>query len=158
MIMSITLVAMAWLAPQATLAAGSRSGLTADLDGRPLKLSDVGNWYCDDFSYPVIHCFSDPSQLEARTTSILAVTAVDYVTVYDYTTFAGSYMHMSEDYTVLAWIGWNDRISSLKGRNSESSHFYVDWFWGGTSYGVCCNQQLSSLGGFDNAFSSVHRN
>jgi len=132
--------------------------LSADLDGKPIEPAEVGNWYCDDFSYPAIHCFSEPNELEARATSIQAVTAIDYVTVYDQTSFAGTYMHMSEDYTVLAWVGWNDRISSLRGKNSESGHFYVDWFFGGSKYGFCCNQQLTSLGSYDNAFSSVHRN
>ncbi|MES2210036.1 MAG: hypothetical protein V4515_07605 [Chloroflexota bacterium] len=144
--------------PASTLAAPSEADqLSADLDGKPIQLVDVGNWYCDDFSYPAIHCFRDPKELEARATLILATTAIDYVTVYDQTTFAGSYMHMSEDYTVLALIGWNDRVSSLKGRNSQSGHFYVDWFFGGAIFGFCCNQQLTSLGSYDNTFSSVHR-
>jgi hypothetical protein len=146
-------------APPATFAGSVGAGqLSADLDGEPIQLVEVGNWYCDDFSYPVIHCFRDPAELEARAASIEAVTAVDYVTVYDQTGFAGSYMHMSEDYTVLTLINWNDRISSLKGRNSQSGHFYVDWFFGSSKYGFCCNQQLTSLGSYDNTFSSVHRN
>jgi hypothetical protein len=140
------------------LATGPTSELTAELDGKPIKLVDVGNWYCHDFSYPVIQCFSDATVLEADAESIQATTAVDYVTVYEYTGFAGSYMHMSQDYTALIWIGWSDRISSLKGRNSQTSHFYVDWYYGGAIYAVCCNAQLTSLGSWDNVFSSVHRN
>lgn len=147
------------LAPATAIAAAPKAELiSADLDGKPIDLTDVGRWYCDDFSYPAIHCFSNPDELEARATQILATTAIDYVTVYDQTGFAGSYMHMSEDYTVLAWVGWNDRISSLRGTNSQSGHFYVDWFFGGTIWGFCCNQQFTSLGSYDNAFSSVHRN
>jgi hypothetical protein len=132
--------------------------LTADLDGRPIEVADVGDWYCEDFSYPVIHCFSDPDELEARAVQMLATTAIVYVTVYDQPGFAGSYMHMSEDYTVLAWVGWNDRISSLKGKNSQNGHFYIDWFNGGAIWGFCCNQQFTSLGSYDNTFSAVHRN
>jgi hypothetical protein len=117
------------LAPATAIAAAPKTELiSADLDGKPIDLTEVGRWYCDDFSYPAIHCFSNPDELEARATQILATTAIDYVTVYDQTGFAGSYMHMSEDYTVLAWVGWNDRISSLRGTNSQSGHFYVDWF------------------------------
>jgi hypothetical protein len=132
--------------------------LRADLDGAPIKLSDVGNWYCHDFDYPSIHCFSSPGSLETSIRAALATTAVDFVTVYEFTGFAGSYMYMSQDYSVLATIGWNDRISSLKGRNGELSHFYVDWFYTGASYSVCCDVQLTSLGSYDNTFSSVHRN
>jgi hypothetical protein len=131
--------------------------LTADLDGRPIKLADVGRWYCDDFDYPAIHCFSEPGALSTREAVVLAVTSVDYVTVYELTGFAGTYMHMSQDYNALVTIGWNDRISSLKGRNNVASHFFTDWFYGGTSYYVCCNTQLTSLGAYDNTFSSVHR-
>ena len=132
--------------------------LTADLDGVRINLEEVANWYCDDFSYPAIHCFSDPNRLEARTQALAVTAGVTYVTVYDYALYAGSYMHMSEDYTVLATLGWNDRISSFKGRNSEDGHFYVDWFYGGTGYYFCCNQLAGSLGSFDNQFSSVRRN
>lgn len=147
-----------WVAVPATAKTASSEMLSADLDGAPIKLAEVGRWYCDDFSYPVIHCFSTPEVLESRTSAVLATAAVDFVTVYELGLFAGSFMHMSQDYTALVTIGWNDRISSLKGRNSERSHFYVDWFYGGTSYSVCCNGQLGSLGSFDNTFSSVHRN
>jgi len=132
--------------------------LSADLDGLPLPLNEVANWYCDDFSYPAIHCFRDENDLAAREAAILATTAVSYVTIYDYAWYAGPYMHVSEDYTALVFIGWDDRISSYKGRNSEDGHFYVDWFYGGTGYYFCCNQQAASLGSFDNQFSSIHRN
>jgi hypothetical protein len=147
------------LAPGNAMAGADKpAGLTADLDGKSLDLVEVGDWYCHDFEYPAIHCFSDPEELEADVSETLAVTAVVYVTVYDFTSLQGSYMHMSQDYTVLAWVGWNDRISSLRGRNNEDGHFYVDWFNGGAIWGFCCNQQFASLGSYDNAFSSVHRN
>jgi len=149
--------ALAWPVP-ASAGAVTPNQPIADLDGVPIDLEEVANWYCDDFSYPAIHCFRDPKNLEARRTSILATTAVTYVTIYDYTSFAGSYMHVSEDYTALVFLGWNDRISSYKARNSEDGHFYVDWYYGGTGYYFCCNQQASFLGSFDNQFSSVHRN
>jgi hypothetical protein len=141
--------------------AASAEKLTADLDGQPIRLSEVGRWYCDDFSYPAIHCYSSPELLEGQVgtlAAIAAVAAVDYVTVYEYSSFAGSYMHMSQDYTALVTIGWNDRISSLRIRNSQQSHFFTDWFYGGTIYFACCNTQVSSLGTLDNTFSSVHRN
>lgn len=136
----------------------ARGGMSADLDGVPIKLEEVGSWFCDDFSYPAIHCFSSPAKLESRATQILAVQAVDYATVYELPLFAGSYMHISQDYTALFTLGWDDRISSLKGRNGQTSHFYVDWFYGGATYAVCCNSQVGSLGSRDNTFSSVHRN
>jgi hypothetical protein len=140
----------------AMAAGGTTESLRADLDGKPIKLVDVANWYCDDFSYPVIHCYSDASRLAARDALVLSVSAVDYVTIYDYTSFAGSYMQVSQDYNALITLGWNDRISSFKARNSLAGHFYVDWFYQGTGYYFCCNQQVTSLGSFDNTFSSIH--
>jgi hypothetical protein len=144
--------------PGLALAETGDAQLHADLDGRPLALQRVANYFCDDFSSPQIHCYTTPLRLESAVTATLSATAVTYVTVYDYAGFAGSYMYMSQDYTVLATLGWNDRISSFIARNSQSGHFYTDWFYGGTSYSFCCNQQVLSLGGYDNTFSSVHRN
>jgi hypothetical protein len=129
----------------------------ADLDGKPIALVDVGNYYCHDFDFPAIHCFSNPKALESNGEVRAAASAVQFMTVYEYATFQGSYMHMSQNYTVLALIGWNDRISSFVAENSQSGNFYVDWFYGGTVYAWCCNQQRASLGSFDNAFSSVYR-
>jgi hypothetical protein len=136
--------------------------MSADLDGKPIALVEVGDHYCHDLDFPAIHCFSDPKTLESNTTisarqvSAAAGTGV-YATVYEYTGFQGSYMHMSQNYTCLACIGWNDRISSYVAKNSQSGNFYKDWFYGGTVYGFCCNQQLPGLGSFDNTFSSVYR-
>lgn len=152
------LIVAALMSPMAAQGGQPQAGdLRADLDGKPIPLVQVGNHYCDDFSYPLIHCFSSARDLAARTLAIEAVTAVTYVTIYEFTTYAGSFMQVSADYTVLATIGWNDRISSFKGRNSQSGHFFTDWFYGAVAYGFCCNQTVASLGSYDNTFSSVHR-
>lgn len=136
----------------------------ADLDGKPLALVEVGDHYCHDLDFPAIHCFTDPKALESEMESAdsnsgasAAASTGIYVTVYEYTTFQGSYMHMSQNYTCLACIGWNDRISSFAVKNSQSGNFYIDWFYGGTVYGFCCNQELSGLGSYNNTFSSVYR-
>lgn len=136
----------------------------ADLDGKPIALVEVGDHYCHDLDFPAIHCFSDPEELELAMgsgaflagPSIAAGTGV-YVTVYEYATYQGSYMHMSQNYTCLSCIGWNDRISAFAVKNFQSGNFYTDWFYGGTVYGFCCNQELPSLGSYDNSFSSVYR-
>jgi hypothetical protein len=79
------------------------------------------------------------------------------VTIWDGAAFSGAFMNVSQDYSVLATIGWNDKISSFKGRNSETGTFYTDWFYGGSFWAFCCNAQLSSLGSYNNTFSSVLR-
>lgn len=149
------LLGLALLPAGASAASPSSGGLTATLDGRPLKLSLVANWYCDDFSYPVITCFSDPERSNLRTAAVLSTSSVTYVTIYNFTSWTGSFMQVSENYPVLAYIGWNDRISSFKVRNSLEGDFFTDWFYGGTLYYFCCNQNVPSLGVFDNTFSSV---
>jgi hypothetical protein len=137
-----------------------QEGLTAYLDGRPIRVAEVGKWYCHDLGYPVIQCFSDPDQLEISTSAAMTVAAagVTYVTVYEFTTYQGAYMHMSEDYSMLSLLGWNDRISSFKVKNSQSGAFWTDWLYSGIKYNFCCNQQLGSLGSFNDSFSSVYRN
>jgi hypothetical protein len=131
--------------------------MSATLDGRPIPLVDVAKYYCDDFAYPVITCSMSADLIEARLSASLAATALDYVTIYDAPTFGGAWMNVSQDYSGLWSIGWNDRISSFKARNSETGRFWTDWFYSGTWYGFCCNQQLASLGAYDNTFSSVIR-
>ncbi len=160
---ALLLVAGSLAAPTAISAADPEADpeasptLTAYLDGKPIPLADVSKYYCDDFSYPVIQCSRLALAVELRSTLVLLLTSVNYVTIWDYVNFGGPYMHVSQDYAVLATIGWNDRISSFKGRNSETGRFWTDWFNGGTSSSFCCNTTVSSLGSFDNAFSSIER-
>lgn len=138
--------------------AAQRDTLIADLDGKPIAATDVGKWYCHDFEYPVIHCFSDPAQLDSSTKSLTAFASVTYVTVFEFTTYQGAFMHMSEDYSILALIGWNDRISSFQVKNSQSGAFWTDWLYSGTRYNFCCNQNVGSLGSYNDTFSSVFHN
>jgi hypothetical protein len=172
-VLASALVGVAMIGPGSAAArAGSGPTMYADLDGQRIPLVDVGDYYCHDLDFPSIHCFSDPEALESAMGSddyearageyaVVGANAVAgtgvYATVYEYTTYQGSYMHMSQNYTCLACIGWNDRISSYVAKNSQSGNFYTDWFYGGTVYGFCCNQQLPVLGSFDNTFSSVYR-
>ncbi len=164
---------LALLPIAAGTASAAQGGLRADLDGIPIALVQVGSWYCHDFDYPAIHCFSDPDRLEAAVGSILgdsrrsaagepsapfAATAINYVLVFEFTSYAGAYMYMSQDYTVLGTIGWNDRISSFWGLNNELGVFWTDWFYTGSRYAFCCNTHVPSLGSYDNSFSSVFRN
>lgn len=154
----VALVVTAALAlPRLVRAADGAPELTATLDGKAIPLDDVGKYDCDDFDYPEIRCWSSRIQLDARATVMTLLAGTDYVTIYDLSNFGGSSMNVSEDYVTLSLIGWNDRISSFKGRNSQSGAFYVDWFYGGAWWTFCCNQQSASLGTFSNTFSSIRR-
>ena len=130
--------------------------LVAYLDGKPLPLKLVSSYYCDDFSYPVIQCSSQPATIQARATLVL-LSGADYVTIWDQAGYGGAWMNVSQDYATLITIGWNDKISSFKARNSETGRFTTDWFFGGANWSFCCNSQVSTLNAYDNTFSSVER-
>jgi hypothetical protein len=146
------------LAADAGYRAAAAEQLTADLNGAPIALAGVGHWFCEDFAYPAIHCFTSSRALERSVSASLSsasATALTYVVVYEYTSYQGAYMYMSDDYQALSVIGWNDRISSISVRNSMSGKFWTDWFYTGTGYYFCCNSQVSYLGSLDNTFSAV---
>jgi hypothetical protein len=155
---AMLIVAGGWSPVLASPGQPAPKGVRAFLDGKPLKLEAVADWFCDDFSYPDITCFSQEAQQQDRSAAIEAATGVTYVTIYDFPNFAGSYMQVSQDYTILAFLGWSDRISSFKARNGLEGHFYTDWFYGGTGYYFCCNDWAWTLGSYDNTFSSVIQN
>jgi hypothetical protein len=165
------LLLFGWLT--AGVSAASRSSherqLVADLNGRPIKPSLIGSYYCHDFDFPRIHCYRTASDLakgEARwgasdgklTTQSAAFGVNDYVSVFDGNAYTGATMDMSQNYDTLAFIGWNDRISSFKARNSASGEFWTDWFATGIGRLFCCNTWVSALpSDQDNAFTSVYR-
>lgn len=87
-----------------------------------------------------------------------AVGPSDYVTVYSDPSYGGSYMHVSQNYDTLFWIGWNDHISSYKARNSALGTFWSDWNAAGRRTDFCCNQVVATLPStVDNTFTSVYR-
>jgi hypothetical protein len=150
------------LAVSSPARAAAPERVTATLDGRPIPVSEIAEHDCHDLDFPIIRCFMDASDRDASLSvlgslSVAAIAGVTYVTVWDGTSFTGASISISQDYDTLVTIGWNDRISSFKGRNSETGRFYVDWLRGGASYSICCNQQIASLGSLNNAFSSVYR-
>ena len=159
------------VSPASARPVGQPAELTADLDGRPIPLKEIGRWYCHDINHPAIHCFANPERLEVSTEIALtergtaadagialAASTVTYLTVYEHSTYQGAYMHMSQNYSLLSLIGWSDRISSFKVRNSQSGSLWTDWLYSGTRYNFCCNQELGYLGNFNDTFSSVFRN
>jgi hypothetical protein len=146
-----------------TSATAAQPEVAATLDGQPIPATSIAMHHCHDLEFPIIRCFRKAADrdlaasAEVGIAGIESVTAIAFVTMYDGSGFSGSSFLVSQNYDVLATIGWNDRVSSFKGRNSETGRFYVDWFAGGGSWAFCCNQQTASLGNFDNTFSSVYR-
>jgi hypothetical protein len=155
-----TLVA-ALLLPPAASASQPSIEITADLAGRAIPLAEVSEHHCHDLDFPRIHCFDTASELSLAlrpVLGLLGVTATSYVQVFEHAWYGGGSMTMSQDYTVLATIGWNDRISSFKALNSETGKFHWDWFYGGSMpYTFCCNQNVPTLGTWNDNISSVRR-
>lgn len=166
------IISLTGMTAEVAAAAPTERRLGADLDSRPIGLADVGLWFCHDFDHPQIHCFSTGPALESAVAERLASGSVesgdfttlaafgpnDYVTIYSEPSYGGSYAHLSANYDQLWMIGWNDRISSYKGRNSQSGTFYSDWFGGGTVRTFCCNMTVAWMTStYDNTFSSVYR-
>jgi len=151
----------------AAAAPSEPSALVADLEGSAIPPGDVGRYFCHDFEFPRIRCFSTAFALEealARdssqddSTTLAAYAAGDYLTVYSEPSYAGAYAHLSQNYDALWVIGWNDRIRSFKVRDSASGAFYTDWYAGGQRYEFCCNNAVPILSSaYDRAFSSVYR-
>jgi len=141
--------------------------ITADLDGAPILATEAGRYFCHDFEFPHLRCFSTSEALDAEVAAAVAASddlAIasngpnDYVTIYSEAGFGGAYAHLSQNYDALWVIGWNDSISSFKGRIDALGSFYVDWYAGGSRLDFCCNQTAASLSGtFNDAISSVYR-
>jgi len=154
---TVLLTITAFAHPAVTIAADPDQELTATLDGKPIPLEDVGRYNCDDFAYPEIRYWSTRVIADAQATLVTLLTSIDYVTIYDYTNYGGASMNVSQDYATLGTIGWNDRISSFRARNSETGTFWTDWFYSGQSFSFCCNTSVSNLGSWANTFSSIIR-
>jgi len=149
------------------------SSIAVELDGRPIPASDISHHYCHDRDYPVIHCHSTPSKLEVavRTSgtasstpsstpesAIQTASTSEYVVIYSGTSYAGAYMYLFQDYDMLAFIGWNDRIRSYRSPNGTSEVFYTDWFASGSSLSFCCGGAATYLPStFDHQISSTYR-
>jgi hypothetical protein len=143
--------------------------IRADLDGRPIQAETASAYFCHDFDYPEIHCFSSPAALEASlmergpelskaTVVTASVGPTDYVTIYSGGSYSGTFAHLSQNYSALATIGWNDTISSYKARNGRTGTFYEHWFAGGVATAFCCNQWVPTLpASKNNTFSSVYQ-
>jgi hypothetical protein len=156
----VALLGVAALTGSTSAPVAARSGpgvLVADLEGQAIALARVGELQCDDFDFPRIHCFRTRLALDSAVAGVLSTSAVNYVAIFENISYGGAAMYVSQDYSVLAGIGWNDRISSFKVQNSETGTFYADWFYLGTSYPFCCNSNVSSLGGYNDTFSSILR-
>jgi len=167
-------VAISLIAPTAVAASGP--AIRADLEGRPIPAGQVGDWYCHDFEYPVIHCFRTPADLDAAVASLgyeslgpdadavagtaspAGVLLISYVHVYADANYSGASAYFAFDYSNLGVIGWNDKISSFVGLDNATGQFFEGINYTGAIFGWCCNSAVPYVGnGSNDRFSSVRR-
>jgi hypothetical protein len=172
----VLLVSIALMVPAEV--AASDPTIRADLDGRPIPAVQVGDWYCHDFDYPLIHCFRTAADLEAAVASLgyqplgpgtitkegpnvaspTVALALSYVHVYVDASYSGGSAYFSVNYSNLGLIGWNDKISSFVGLDSATGQFFEGTGYTGFIFGFCCNSAVPYVGNSSNdRFSSVRR-
>lgn len=163
MVMVVVLGLLLGTIPSALAGAIDDDRRSADLEGKPIALRSVAQHHCHDVDAPVIRCFRTAGERDASVVASTArvegalAAAVIYVTMYDGSAYGGASMAVSQDYDVLATIGWNDRVSSYKARHAETGTFFTDWFAGGAADAFCCNHWVPSLGSSNDLFSSLYR-
>lgn len=146
-------------------ATAAAAGPHAELDGRPIALSLVPDFYCHDLAYPIIRCFRTPDALSAdlvrggpHAASATVSTGVAYVTIYQDISLSGPFTTLSQDYDNLGSIGWNDRVSSFKSLNGYGGRFWTDASRSGSSYSFSAGAVVTYVGdAFNDTFSSVYR-
>lgn len=153
----VALLTGAVLIPAPAFATTGQSEMNADLEGKPIQLGEVSRYHCQDLDYPRIHCFRTEAARDSSAAPLLATSGVTYVIVWENPSFQGASLIVSQNYTQLVTLAWNDRISSFKAKNGLNGRFWTDWFYGGTAYYFCCNQQVTVLGSFDNTFSAIQQ-
>jgi hypothetical protein len=163
--LAVSLSLLGAVSPQPASAAGP---VRAVMHGRPISLARARSLSCHDFDYPVLTCFATAGEMQAAAATrarsaptrlragTAAVATTGYVVVYVDGAYAGSARALSQDYSYLGTIGWNDVISSLKSYGA-SGHFWENSPSGGFIYYFYATTQVSYVGDFYNdKFSAVY--
>ena len=169
----VLLSSLAMLAAAAPATASAAGPVRAVLDGKAISLAEARSLSCHDFDYPVLTCFRTAADMEAAAaaragssgsstpsggsaTAPLAAAATGYVIVWVDGQYVGSARALSQDYSYLGTIGWNDVISSFKSYGA-TGHFWENAPTGGFIYNFYPTSQASYVGDYYNdKFSSLY--
>lgn len=161
------LFSLALLAAVAPATASAAGPVRAVLDGKPISLAEARSLSCHDFDYPVLTCFRTGPEMEAAAAAQassgsgsgaapLTAATTGYVVVFADGAYKGSERALSQDYTYLGTIGWNDVISSLKSYGA-TGHFFENAPTGGFEYFFYPTSAVSYVGDFYNdKFSALY--
>lgn len=132
-----------------------------EVDGVPIPATEAGTYFCHDIEFPHVSCFPTGAEAEGALADQVAfggATALANFAADSAASYGGSYAHLSQNRDGLRVIGWNDRISSLRARNTARGSFHVDWYAGGARLEFCCNRATLYLSStFNKTISSVYR-
>jgi len=158
-VLALALVAAIALPAGQASAAG---GVRAVLDGKPITLKEAADLSCHDFDYPVLTCFRSSAEMEqaaaarvAADGAVFAAAATGYVVVFENGGYGGTSRTISQSYSYLGDIGFNDKISSFKSYGA-TGRFYEHAPPGGLIYSFSSSTWVSYVGDtYNDKFSSV---
>jgi hypothetical protein len=157
---ALLLSAQAALAQPASLDPESDGPVIASLDGRSVSLDIATQYHCHDFASPELRCFTsvedhDLDFFGGDGNSVSVLSSSGYVIAWSGNSYSGSSVTLTQNYSNLGTIGWNDRISSYKVYTSLSGAFYEHTSYTGLVQTYCCNAQVAYVGDTrNNTFSS----
>ncbi len=162
------LIALALLGGAAPLPAAAGGPIRAVAGGRPISLDAARSLSCHDFDFPVLTCYQTAGEMEAaaaerarsglqaQSVGSLAAASTGYVVVYVDGAWGGSARAISQSYSYLGTIGWNDVISSLRSYGA-SGYFTENAPTGGFVYSFYGTSQVTYVGDtYNDKFSAVY--
>ena len=159
--MSALLSPGANVAAAATTSTPAPAQVEAYLDGVPIPVSSVPNYFCTMRAYPTIRCFGTEAARDADTEQAMrvatATSACPMVLVYqDINYGGGNSVFYTGNIPDLTTLGWNDQISSFKQYSTMQVRWYQNSNYGGTSWMWSAGAWVSNVGGAANdQFSSL---
>lgn len=157
--MLITCIVGGWSAQLTEARAAKESAVR--LNGRPSSVAIATRHHCHDGVRETLECFTSTQERDASwRLASLAKTPMSsggYVIAWVGASYTGSSVVLSQDYSNLGSIGWNDRISAYKVYTSLTGAFYEHSnYWGLTQF-FCCFSQVSYVGdAYNDKFSSIN--
>lgn len=152
--------------PAVSAHGSSKFRLDAVLDNTPSDLATAAAHHCHDLTARVLTCFTDAAERDWAVSELAGFTgnsqfsmesalSSGYVIAWNDSGYSGASVVLSQDYSNLGSIGWNDRISSYKVYVSGSGAFYEHSQMHGATQTFCCFINVSYVGdAYNDIFSS----
>lgn len=147
--------------------------------GQPIEPTQASHHFCHTRDYPMVQCFDTQAEVDAdlgwieprapgdpgsaapasrsrsRVNGMSPAFVGPYTIAYWDANYGGTALTLYSAVPSLGAIGWNDSISSIKSTNCGIPRYYVDASYSGPFWQNGCNYWTSSLGEYNDTFSSV---